>query len=272
MQIAAGAGDHHLEAGKPPQLRGDGRRVLVPLAGVADERQVRLHLLAVLGEEARQRRRAAFLLALEQHGDGERQPARHLLPGARRLQEGHQLALVVLRAARHDHLAVGLVVGDARLERRRLPQLQRIGRLHVVVAVEQHVRRRLAARPCCAGPPPWDGRWSAPRAHRSRSPAAARCTTPRPCGSAPCRPDRSRRSGCGSARTAAPAPALWFRRAPSRLAAAGSSFASSWRGRSAGGGRIAASLAPLSTAMRRRPGPRDAGWRRNAWQPGCVFL
>ena len=55
--------------GEAPQLRRDGRRVLVPLAGVAHERQVGRHLLAVLGEEARQRRRAAFLLALEQHGD-----------------------------------------------------------------------------------------------------------------------------------------------------------------------------------------------------------
>ena len=65
------------------------------------------------------------------------------LPGARGLEEGHELAFVVLRAARDDHLAVALVGGDARLERRRLPQLQRIGRLHVVVAVEQHVRRAL---------------------------------------------------------------------------------------------------------------------------------
>ena len=35
--------------------------------GVAHQRQVGRHLLAVLGEEPRQRRRAALLLALEQH-------------------------------------------------------------------------------------------------------------------------------------------------------------------------------------------------------------
>ena len=140
VQIAAGAGDDELGAGEAAQLRRDRRRVLVPLAGVAHERQVGLHLLAVLGQEPRQRRRAALLLALEQHGDGDRRGAGHAPPGPHRLEEGHQLALVVLGAARHDDLAVGLVGGDARLERRRLPQLERVDRLHIVVAVEQHVR------------------------------------------------------------------------------------------------------------------------------------
>ena len=130
------------------------------------------------------------------------------LPGPHRLDEGHQLALVVLGAARHDHLAVGLVGGEARLERRRLPQLQRIGRLHVVVAVEQHVRRAVARAPLRAGRPPWDGPWSAPPGLEADRPAAVARTIPPPCGSAPCRPDRSRRSGCGSARTAARAPRL----------------------------------------------------------------
>ena len=44
-----------------------------------------------------------------------------------------------------DAARVDLAVADRRLERRRLPQLQRIDRLHVVVAVEQD-RRRASAR------------------------------------------------------------------------------------------------------------------------------
>ena len=35
--------------------------------------------------------------------------------------------------------------GDARLERRRLPKIERIDRLHVIVAVEQHLRTRRPA-------------------------------------------------------------------------------------------------------------------------------
>ena len=116
-------------------------------ASIADQHQVARHLLAVLGEEARQRGRAALLLALDQHGDGNRRPAGDGLPRPDRLQEGHELALVVLRAARHDHLAVGLLGGDARLEGGRLPQLERVGRLHVVVAVEQHVRPAVGLGP-----------------------------------------------------------------------------------------------------------------------------
>lgn len=97
----------------------------------------------MLGEEAWQRGRAAFLLALEQHSDSNRQLARDRLPGARRLEKGHQLTLVVLRAARDDNFAVAFLIRNARLKRRRLPQVQRIGRLHIVVAVEQHVRHVL---------------------------------------------------------------------------------------------------------------------------------
>ena len=64
-------------------------------------------------------------------------------PGARRLHEGHQLALVVRRAAAADHRAARRVL-NLGIERVAVPKLKRIGRLHVVVAVEEEVRR---ARP-----------------------------------------------------------------------------------------------------------------------------
>ena len=60
------------------------------------------------------------------------------------LDEGHQLALVVLGAARDDDLAPVGMVGDHRLERRTIPEIERIDRLHIVMAVEQHMRTRLA--------------------------------------------------------------------------------------------------------------------------------
>ena len=177
-----------------------------------------------------------------------------VLPGPRRLEEGHELALVVLRAARDDHLAVELVGGDARLERRRFPQLQRIGRLHVVVAVEQHVRGAAQARPC-RGRRPWDAPWSAPPWRRSRCPGAGARTTAPPCGSAACMPGPWRRWGCGSARTAAPAPHPAWRRGLSGPWAGRRSWAR-WGTLSdcvladvmEDRAMIAASLAPLSTA------------------------
>ena len=53
-----------------------------------------------------------------------------------RLEVHEDLALVVGRPARVD-----LAVADRGLERRRLPQVERIDRLHVVVAVEEDRRR-----------------------------------------------------------------------------------------------------------------------------------
>ena len=82
-------------------------------------------------------------------------------------------------------------------------------RLHVVVAVEQHVRRRSAGGRPWRGPPPSDGRSSSPAGPRSRCPAAGGRTIPPPAGTAACRRGRWRRWGCGSARTAAPAPRPW---------------------------------------------------------------
>ncbi len=143
MQIARRAGDDHLGGSQPAQHGRDGGCILVPLAGIADENDVGLQFLAALFQEGGQGGRAALLFALDHHRDGDRQFASHRLPGARRLQEGHQLTLVVLRPARHNHLAVAFVVGDAWLEGRGGPQIERIGRLHIVVSIEQNVRYAL---------------------------------------------------------------------------------------------------------------------------------
>ena len=55
-----------LLADQAAQADGDRRRLAVPHAGVADQREVGLQLLGVGVEERLQRRRAGFLLALEQ--------------------------------------------------------------------------------------------------------------------------------------------------------------------------------------------------------------
>ena len=141
MQVAVGGSDHDLLPDQPAQHGGDGRRLGVPHAGVADERKVGPELVLVGLDERGERGRPRLLLALEQHRHVAGQPAR-LAEGAQRLDEGHELALVVAGAARDDLRAVA----EFRLERIRRPERERIDRLHVVMAVEQHVRG-IAMRP-----------------------------------------------------------------------------------------------------------------------------
>ena len=132
----------------------------------------------------------------------DRQRARHRLPGAAGLDEGHQLAFVVGGAAAEDHHGAS-PFGDHRLERRGLPELQRIDRLHVVVPEEQRERRQSSA---CLGRPPSDARGSAaPRLKPSA--AGPRQPLRRPAGiPARHRPGRSRSSGCAAPRTAGRGP------------------------------------------------------------------
>ena len=140
MQIAAGGLDLDLVIDEPAQLRGDRRRVRVPHAGVADQREIGLEVRLVRFEERHEILRTDLLLALDDDGDVDRQRSRDLLPGAARLDEGHQLALVVLGAARDDDLSPVGVIGHDGLEWRTVPEIERIDRLHVVMAVEQHMR------------------------------------------------------------------------------------------------------------------------------------
>ena len=140
MQIPVGAGDLDVLIDQPAQRGGDRRRVGVPHGGIADQRQVELELGGIVAHEFEQMRRTAFLLALDHHGDRQRQLAGDRLESPAGLDEGHGLALVVAGPARDDDLAPAGERLDARLERRRLPLAQRIDRLDVIMAVKQHAR------------------------------------------------------------------------------------------------------------------------------------
>ena len=94
------------------------------------------------GDEVVEVRAADFLLALEHHLDVDRQRARLRQRRLDGLEVHEDLALVVGRPARVDR-----ALADGGLEGRRLPQVQRIDRLHVVVPVEQHRRRAGRAEP-----------------------------------------------------------------------------------------------------------------------------
>src|SRR5215471_1771160 len=140
MEIPVGASEPHLFVDESAQGCGHHRRRWVPHAGVADQREVELELLGIVLDEAEEVVRTAFLLALDHHGDGKRQLARDGLERATSLHEGHHLAFVVAGTPRHDDLATVRQRHDTRRKRRRLPKVERIDRLYVVMAVEENAR------------------------------------------------------------------------------------------------------------------------------------
>ncbi len=86
-------------------------------------------------DEGLRRLRLVLLVTLEEEAEVERQPARATQPGLGRLEVHEELALVIARSARIQD-----VVLVARLERRPYPLVQRVGRLDVVVAVDERGR------------------------------------------------------------------------------------------------------------------------------------
>ncbi len=140
MEIPVGAGEPDLLVDEPAQRRRHHGRRRIPHAGIADQREVELELVGIVLDEAEQVVRAAFLLALDHHGDGERQLAGDGLERTARLDEGHHLAFVVAGPARHDDLAAVGQRRDARRKWRRFPKVEWIDRLHVVMAVEEDAR------------------------------------------------------------------------------------------------------------------------------------
>jgi hypothetical protein len=151
MQVAVGAGEPHLLIDQPAQRRGDRRCLLVPHAGVADQRQVELELVGIVADEIKQVLGAALLFALDHHGDGQRQRAGHSLVGPAGFDKSHSLPLIVAGPAGNDDLAAVGQRLEPGLERRVGPLAERIDWLHVVVTVEQNARfavRFAVARRC----------------------------------------------------------------------------------------------------------------------------
>ena len=132
MQIAVGAGHAKLAVGDAAQAVGDGRHAGGELAAVADDHAIARQAIGVFGEVFLQPLAADFLFALDEELEVQRQTALDGDPGLDALQVREQLALVVGGAA-----GVELAVAAGGLERGRGPFFQRIGRLHVVVAVDQ---------------------------------------------------------------------------------------------------------------------------------------
>ena len=108
-------------------------------ASIGDDQRVGLELRLVRVHKIPQAHAADFFFAFDHHFQIDGQIARCFHDRVQRADVDVHLALVIGRAA-----AEQISAANGGFEGRRSPQIQRLGRLHIVVAVEQD--RRLAGR------------------------------------------------------------------------------------------------------------------------------
>ena len=135
VQVHRGTGNAQLERQDPAQPVGKRRPAASDHAGIGDGRDIAAQFVAMFSQKRRQVRATDLLFAFDQedHVDGKFSVLSERFLDADDVREN--LAFVVGRAAGIDHAGF-----DARLERRRFPQIERIGGLHVVMAVDEHRR------------------------------------------------------------------------------------------------------------------------------------
>ena len=211
MQVDGRPAQGDLGIGQPAHRRHRAGQVRGGHAGVADHDDVAVEPVPPLAEQVGEVRRAGLLLTLDDQLDGDRRgvPAGGGQVRADAEQVEGDVALVVDGAAGVQLGTVG-ALDDRRLERRVLPQLQRVDRLHVVVAVDQRDRGALVGgRPLgedrrrARGRPDLDGR-EAGAAQRLGQPLGAGGTSAACAGSAEIDGIRNQasRSACRSSRWA----------------------------------------------------------------------
>src|SRR5262245_37116388 len=123
MKIAISTDDLDVFVYEASQRGCHSRRLLVPHGRIANERKVQFELSRIVANEAEQILGAAFLFALYHQRDRQWQLAGNDFECAAGLNERHRLAFVVACATRDDDLAAIRQHFNARLERRRLPQI-----------------------------------------------------------------------------------------------------------------------------------------------------
>ena len=142
MQVALRPAQIDLEVDEAAQAVADRRDAAIEHRRIGDDDDVRRQFVLVRLDEVVEIRGADFFLPLEDDAHVDGQPAVLLEVRFDGLEVHEDLALVVGGPARVD-----LAVAHGRLERRGVPELQRIDRLHVVVAVEEDGRRAFGAEP-----------------------------------------------------------------------------------------------------------------------------
>ena len=142
MQVGLRAPRLDFGVDHPPQPDAERRQLGSEHLRVGNQREIRLQPLRVVPDELRDRFSADLLLTLENHAHIERQPTGRREQRLQGLHMDIHLPFVVHRAAR-----VEIAVPLDRLEGRRNPLVQRIGRLHIVVPVGQAGRLALGMQP-----------------------------------------------------------------------------------------------------------------------------
>ncbi len=142
VQVGRRAAQVDLEVHEAAQAVADRRHAAGEHRCVRDDDDVASEPALLVPDESAQVLAADLLLALDHHLDVDRQPPVRLHVRFDGLQMHEHLALVVGSSAREE-----IAVAHRRLERRRGPLLDRIHRLHVVVAVDEDRRRTRSAEP-----------------------------------------------------------------------------------------------------------------------------
>ncbi len=132
VQIFGRTGQPHFCRHDSSQAVRDRRNAVTVLAGIADDRDVGLQAFFVVCQESIQIVAANLFLTFDQKLDVHGQPSGFVHPRLNRLQMGEHLAFVV-----RGTTSVDLAVANLRFERGRRPEFKRIGRLDVVMSVNQ---------------------------------------------------------------------------------------------------------------------------------------
>jgi len=135
VQVGPGAGQADLEADDAAQGGGDDDLVGRRRSGVGEDDAVGLGELGLMVvQEFREARGTDLLFAFDEEGDAQGQVRAALQEAGKRGDRDQVRALVVGGAATID-----LTVTDDRLEGGGSPEVERVGRLHVIVAVKDDV-------------------------------------------------------------------------------------------------------------------------------------
>ena len=142
VQIVIRAFHHQLAIDDAAQTDADGGQLRREHLGIANHRGVAFQARGLAGDVGFDVLAAHFFFALDQELHVDRQPPVLLQQAFHGFDQDVGLPFVVGRSARID-----VVVANVGLKRRRLPFVQRIGRLHIVMPVEQHGRLARRAQP-----------------------------------------------------------------------------------------------------------------------------
>ena len=146
VQIARRTMHRDFHVDQPAQSRRNRRRLDVPHARVGHDANIRRQARLRLMHERLEALAARLLFAFDHQRDRAGRTARDRMPRTQRLDDSHDLPLVVNRTA-GDHTLAARSINDRGFERRARPQFDRIGGLHVVVTVVKNARPFGGVRP-----------------------------------------------------------------------------------------------------------------------------